>query len=166
MRKNRGKHEKMFDRSKLSFASRGGDAVCRNGKVVHCIVIGLPLRGSCRKATEGAYLCKILPPFLTQQAVPLPSSWQSLQTPLIHVLSFLKRKYERKQFEGHIPSKTSLKSSRQSLSATSALPKQSREESSNLKVFIILRSFCACGDGRKRNEFFSCRACKSPEMRE
>ena len=32
-----------------------------------------------------------------------------LQTPLLYVLSFLKRKYERKQFEGHIPSKTPLK---------------------------------------------------------
>ena len=32
-----------------------------------------------------------------------------LQIPLLYVLSFLKRKYERKQFEGHIPSKTPLK---------------------------------------------------------
>ena len=45
----------------------------------------------------------------------------SLKAPFLYVLSFLKRKYERKQFEGHIPSKTPLKSSRRELSAPSAL---------------------------------------------
>ncbi len=35
----------------------------------------------------------------------------------------------------------------------SALPKQRRKCSSNLKVFLIVRSFFACGDGEKARKF-------------
>ena len=50
-------------------------------------------------------------------------------------------------------SRNPLKSSRRRLSAASALPKQRRKCSSNLKVFLIVRSFFACGDGEKARKF-------------
>ena len=77
---------------------------------------------------------------------------------------FLKRKYQRKQFgicwfakqSGQASprvakvSRNPLKSSRRDLSATSALPEQRRKRSSNLESFLIVRSFCACGDGAQQ----------------
>ena len=72
---------------------------------------------------------------------------------VLHVLSFLKRKYERKQFERHIPSKAPLKSSRRGFSAPSALPKQRRKYSSELKMLLIVQSFCIYDDGRKLKSF-------------
>ena len=73
-----------------------------------------------------------------------------LQTLFLYVLSFLKRKYERKQFgicwfakqakqaspRGAKNPEAPLKSSRRRLSAPSALPKQRRKCSSNLKMFF------------------------------
>ena len=50
-------------------------------------------------------------------------------------------------------SRNPLKSLRWGFSATSDLPKQRREWSSNLKAFLIVRSFGAFGDGRKRKSF-------------
>ena len=57
-----------------------------------------------------------------------------LQTPLLYVLSFLKRKYERKQFEGHIPSKTPLK-----VQGGTFLPRQLYQSKGGSAVRILKR---------------------------
>lgn len=52
MRKNRGKCEKMLGRSKLSFASRDGDTVCRDGRKRNEISLAEPAnfrRGESKK---------------------------------------------------------------------------------------------------------------------
>ena len=67
---------------------------------------------------------------------------------------FFEKKVRKKAIqEAHPPEKPPVKSSRRIFSATSALPKQRRERSPNLKVFLIVRGFCICGDGRKARDF-------------
>ena len=74
-----------------------------------------------------------------------------LQTPFLMCTFFFEKKVRKKAIRE--VSRNPLKSSRRSFSATSALPKQRREWSSNLKAFLIVRSFGAFGDGRKRKSF-------------
>ena len=64
---------------------------------------------------------------------------------------FFEKKVHKKAIREE--SRNPLKSSRRRLSAASALPEQRRKCSSNLKVFLIVRSFCACGDGEKARKF-------------
>ena len=78
-----------------------------------------------------------------------------LQAPFLYLLSlctfFFEKKVRKKAIREE--SRNPLKSSRRRLSAASALPKQRRKCSSNLKVFLIVRSFFACGDGEKARKF-------------
>ena len=74
-----------------------------------------------------------------------------LQTDKTLCTFFFEKKVRKKAIREE--SRKPLKSSRRRLSAASALPKQRRKCSSNLKVFLIVRSFCACGDGEKAKKF-------------
>ena len=109
-------------------------------------LLRLPPWGSWHDAvvSEGVFIpphCGFLHPLLCG----------GLQTPFLMCTFFFEKKVRKKAIRE--VSRNPLKSSRRSFSATSALPKQRREWSSNLKAFLIVRSFGAFGDGRKRKSF-------------
>ena len=74
-----------------------------------------------------------------------------LQTLFLYVLSFLKRKYERKQF-GEDP-ETPLKGQGGAYLPSQRHRCERQKSGSNVRLFLIVRGFCACGDGIKQ-EFF------------
>ena len=74
-----------------------------------------------------------------------------LQTSFVYVLSFLKRKYERKQF-GEDP-ETPLKGQGGAYLPSQRHRCERQKSGSNVRLFLIVRGFCACGDGIKQ-EFF------------
>ena len=69
----------------------------------------------------------------------------------LYVLSFLKRKYERKQF-GEDP-ETPLKGQGGAYLPSQRHRCERQKSGSNVRLFLIVRGFCACGDGIKQ-EFF------------
>ena len=74
-----------------------------------------------------------------------------LQTSFVYVLSFLKRKYERKQF-GEDP-EDPLKFKEEHSYPVSVIAVKGGAFGSNVRRFLIARGFCACGDGTKQELF-------------
>ena len=74
-----------------------------------------------------------------------------LQTLFLYVLSFLKRKYERKQF-GEDP-EDPLKFKEEHSYPVSVIAVKGGAFGSNVRRFLIARGFCACGDGTKQELF-------------
>ena len=69
----------------------------------------------------------------------------------LYVLSFLKRKYERKQF-GEAP-EDPLKFKEEHSYPVSVIAVKGGAFGSNVRRFLIARGFCACGDGTKQELF-------------
>ncbi len=69
----------------------------------------------------------------------------------LYVLSFLKRKYERKQF-GEDP-EDPLKFKEEHSCPVSVIAVKGGAFGSNVRRFLIARGFCACGDGTKQELF-------------
>ena len=64
---------------------------------------------------------------------------------------FFEKKVRKKAIRTFLPKSPCC--SRRNISATSALPKQRREYSSNLEVLLIVRVFVICGNGGKQEAF-------------
>ena len=69
----------------------------------------------------------------------------------LYVLSFLKRKYERKQF-GEGP-EDPLKFKAEHSCLVSVIAVKGGAFGSNVRLFLIARGLCACGDGTKQELF-------------